>query len=110
MGTINNLILDKASMETAINTFENKKMALENSYLKISNEVRDLDGTWHGEASERFKAQFDALYDNLKQCETVMSNVVSNLKSALSVYEEQEKDQEKRFEGLDQGHAYRPKM
>ena len=61
-------------------------MALENTYLKISNEVRTLDGTYHGEASEKFKAQFDALYKNLQQNETVMSNVIANLKQALTIY------------------------
>lgn len=38
--------------------------------------------------AEKFKAQFDALYKNLQQNETVMSNVVSNLKTALGIYQE----------------------
>ena len=52
MAVIDNLKLTQEEMESAIQTFENKKMALENTYLKISNEVRTLDGTYHGEASE----------------------------------------------------------
>ena len=86
MAVIDNLKITKEEMEQAIQTFENKKMALENAYLKISNEVRTLDGTYHGEASEKFKAQFDALYKNLQQNEVVMSNVISKLKQALNIY------------------------
>ena len=65
MAIIDNLRISKEAMEAAISTFENKKTALENTYLKISNEVRVLDGTYHGEASEKFKSQFDQLYKNL---------------------------------------------
>ena len=65
MAVIDNVKITKEEMEQAIQTFENKKMALENAYLKISNEVRTLDGTYHGEASEKFKAQFEALYKDV---------------------------------------------
>ena len=51
MAIIDNLKMSEEALEQAIQTFETKKLALENSYLKISNEVRTLDGTYHGEAS-----------------------------------------------------------
>lgn len=106
MAIIDNLRMSQEAMQTAITAFENKKMALENSYLKISNEVRTLDSTWHGEASEKFKTQFDALYKNLQQNETVMSNVIANLKSALSVYQEQEEAASNLINSLEEGTVY----
>lgn len=106
MAIIDNLRMSEEALQTAITTFETKKMALENSYLKISNEVRTLDGTWHGEASEKFKTQFDALYKNLQQNETVMTNVISNLKSALSIYQEQENVITQTFNAMEEGTAY----
>ena len=45
MAIIDNLKMSEEALEQAIQTFETKKLALENSYLKISNEVRTLDGT-----------------------------------------------------------------
>lgn len=106
MAIIDNLRMSEEALQTAITTFETKKMALENSYLKISNEVRTLDGTWHGEASEKFKTQFDALYRNLQQNETVMTNVISNLKTALSIYQEQENVITQTFNAMEEGTAY----
>ena len=110
MAVIDNLKITKEEMEQAIQTFENKKIALENAYLKISNEVRTLDGTYHGEASEKFKAQFEALYKNLQQNETVMSNVISKLKQALNIYIPTESDIEKMFTDRDSGTAYQSNL
>ena len=106
MAVIDNLRMSKAAMQEAIHTFEHKKMGLENMYLKISGEVRQLDATWHGEASEKFKSQFEEMYRNLKQNETVMSNVVSNLKTALSTYEAEEAAAEALISSLNEGAAY----
>lgn len=106
MAVIDNLKITKEEMKQAIQTFENKKMALENAYLKISNEVRTLDGTYHGEASEKFKAQFEALYKNLQQNETVMSNVISKLKQALNIYITEEEKIKGLIEDQDEGTAY----
>lgn len=110
MAVIDNLKLTQEEMESAIQTFENKKMALENTYLKISNEVRTLDGTYHGEASEKFKAQFDALYKNLQQNETVMSNVIANLKQALTTYITFIDDATSQANALDVGTAYQSNL
>ncbi len=106
MAVIDNLRMSQEALEEAISTFESKKTALENTYLKISNEVRELDGTWHGEASEKFKTQFEKLYQNLKQNETVMSNVISKLKQALNIYQEQEKVAQNLIDALQEGAAY----
>ena len=106
MAVIDNLRMSKVAMLEAIHRFETKKMGLEIMYLKISNEVRELDGTWHGEASEKFKAQFEELYKNLKQNEEVMSNVVATLKAALATYERGEAAAQAIIRGLDDGVAY----
>ena len=106
MAVIDNLRMSKAAMQEAIHTFETKKMGLENMYLKISNEVRVLDGTWHGEASEQFKSQFEEMYKNLKQNETVMNNVIANLKTALATYEREEAAAEALINGLNEGAVY----
>lgn len=94
------------AFNNAISSFETSKMGLENSYLKISNEVRVLDGTWHGDASEQFKGQFDELYKNLQQTETAMSNVITKLKSALSEFESEESSIQGLINNADTGTAY----
>lgn len=106
MAVIDNLKMSREAMQTAISNFETRKASLENAYLKISNEVRVLDGTYHGEASERFKSQFDQLYKNLQQNETVMSNVIANLKTALSTYEEFEQAAANLINNAEEGIAY----
>ena len=110
MAVIDNLRVSKEALETAITNYETRKTSLENAYLKISNEVRVLSGTWRGEASEKFMSQFDELYKNLQQNETVMSNVISKLKEALSVYEEQETAAEQMAQGLETGTAYQSNL
>jgi len=110
MAVIDNLRMSTEAMRTAINDFNNRKTALENAYLKISNEVRTLDGTWHGEASEKFKGQFDKLYQNLKQNETVMSNVISNLNTALDLYEEFEDQAKTLIQNAAEGNAYQSNL
>lgn len=110
MAVIDNLMMDKEEMESAINAFEMRKVSLENAYLKVSNAVRVLDGTWHGASSEKFKSQFDELYKNLAQCETVMSNVISKVKTALQTYEGKEADVTSKIQGLEEGTAYQPVM
>ena len=110
MAVIDNLRMSKDAMQEAISNFETRKMALENTYLKISNQVRELDSTWHGEASEKFKAQFEDMYKNLKQNETVMSNVISNLKTALSTYEAEETSAEALINSLSEGTAYQSNL
>ena len=86
MAIIDNLKVSEEALQTAISNYETKRVELENTCLKISNEVRVLDGTWHGEASEKFKSQFDEMYNKLKQSDTTMANIVNNLKKALETY------------------------
>jgi WXG100 family type VII secretion target len=106
MATIDNLKVSEESLQNAINNFESRKQALENTYLKISNEVRTLDGTYHGEASEKFKAQFDEMYKYLQQNEQVMENVIENLRKALNIYQSQEESAASAFNAMEEGTAY----
>lgn len=78
------------ALEDAIRNFEMKKNSLEIAYLKISNEVRELGGTWKGESSNKFEAQFDEMYKNLKQTEERMDGAIAKLRTAMQVYQEVE--------------------
>lgn len=106
MAVIDNLKLSKEAMETAISNFETRKAGLENAYLRISNEVRTLDGTWNGEASEKFKAQFETLYQNISQSEQVMTNIIESLRKALAEYTDIEAQASNAFSALDTGTQY----
>ena len=63
---------------------------MQTAYLQMSDAVRTLDGTWNGDASEQFKAQFDSMYKNLSQTEQKMADAVDELTKAAGVYEEVE--------------------
>lgn len=106
MAVIDNLRVSEEAFSRTIQSYETHTMAMENAYLSISNEVRVLDGTYHGAASEKFKSQFDALYQNLKQNRSVMDNVIAKLKEALSTYQDIEEQAKNVFSGLDTGTQY----
>ena len=106
MAIIDNLKMSEEAMQTAITDFKSRKQALENSYLKISNEARTLTASWHGEASRKFTTQFDALYKNLAQNETVMENVIDKVSEALNLYVETENEAEQMLKSLEEGMAY----
>jgi len=106
MAVIDNLKVSREAMQEAISNFETRKMAMENACLKISNEVRELDSTWHGQASETFKAQFDEMYTKLKQNEPAMAEIISDLKKAVDLYEAAEKEAESLINSLDEGRVY----
>lgn len=89
------------ALEDAIKTFETKKMAMENAYLKLSNDVRTLDGSWHGDASEKFKARFDELYKNLQVTEERMDGAIAKLRTAVEVYTEVEEQNKAATDALE---------
>lgn len=104
------LIMSSEALQTAISNYEARKAAMENTYLKISNEVRVLDGAWDGEASEKFKTSYDNLYKNISKTETVMSNIIANLKEALAEYTEASEEAKSLASNLDVGQAYHSQM
>lgn len=106
MAIIDDLKVNEEALQTAITNYEGKRVELENNCLKISNEVRQLDSTWHGEASEKFKSQFDELYNKLKQSDTVMGNIVSNLKKALETYNKAEHEVKIIMDNAEEGTQY----
>lgn len=106
MAIIDNLRVSEEALQAAIANYETKRVELENTCLKISNEVRVLDGAWHGEASEKFKSQFDEMYNKLKQSDTTMANIVSNLKKALETYINVEKAIESVLANAEEGMQY----
>lgn len=89
------------ALEEAIKTFETKKQAMELAYLNLSNDVRTLDGTWHGDASEKFKARFDELYKNLQVTEERMDGAIQKLRTAIQVYQEVEDANKAATDGLE---------
>ena len=100
------LIMSSEALEAAISNYEARKAAMENTYLKISNEVRVLDGTWNGKASEKFKTSFDNLYKNISKTEAVMSNIIAKLKKALEEYQGASKAAKSAAESLDVGTSF----
>lgn len=106
MAIIDNLRISEDALRTAISNYETKRTELENVCLKISNEVRVLDGTWHGEASEKFKSQFDDMYSKLKQSDTSMANIVSKLKQALDTYQKVETEIQNMINQAEEGMQY----
>lgn len=100
------LIMSSEALEAAISNYEARKAAMENTYLKISNEVRVLDGAWDGEASEKFKTSYDNLYKNISKTEAVMSNIITKLKKALEEYRGASDAAKSAAESLDVGTSF----
>lgn len=88
MAVIDNLVMTEEAFATAIASFETRKTELQNAYLKISNEVRQLGTTYKGAAAEAFQSQFETLYNNLQTTEGSMDAIVSTLKQTKGIYEQ----------------------
>lgn len=104
------ILVDKETMQTAITNYKTRKDNLTTTCLRISNEVRELGNTWNGEASEKFENQFQQLFSNMKQNETVMENVINKLEDALKVYEETEEEARSTVDAVDTGTAYQSRL
>ena len=76
---------------------------MQTAYLQMSDAVRTLDGTWNGDASEQFKAQFDSMYNNLKQTEDKMADAIDELMKAFDIYTEAENNIKAQVDALDEG-------
>ena len=106
MALIDNLLVTEEAFGTAIATFENKKTALENAYLKVSNEVRELSNSYKGEAANAFQSNFEQLYSNIKTTETSMQGVIDTLKSVQGIYEKYEESIKALISQLEEGMGY----
>ena len=100
------VVLTTEALEAAISNYEARKAAMENTYLKISNEVLALDGVWKGKASEQFKASYRELYKNISDTDTVMSNIIKHLKESLSEYQGASERSKSAAENLDVGTSF----
>ena len=58
-------------LRSTVAKYNTQKAQLQTAYLQMSNAVRTVDGSWNGDASEAFKAQFDQLYKNIEQTEAL---------------------------------------
>lgn len=94
--------LDVAAVEAAIANYESKKMSMENAYLQISNDVRELGASWTGASSQTFQDRFNDLYKNLKSTEERVDEGIKVLKSVIATYEETEANATAGIEGLDE--------
>lgn len=106
--------INKEVMQTAINNYKTSKGETVSTIFKMSDAVRTMDQAWDGTASERFKSQFNTMFNNLRQCEEKVDQFITNLEGVLSSYESTEVDVQGLFEDLDEGTAYsndiRPSM
>ena len=66
-------------MQSTATQLQSYSSQMENAYLKMSNVVRELDGTWNGDASEAFKNQFNTFYANISKTEVAMADAVTEL-------------------------------
>ena len=94
-----------AALEEAINTFENKKNAMANAYLRIYRTVHGLESTWKGDSSNRFEQRFEEMYKNLEVTEERMDHAISKLRTALETYEELEALLKGKADNLDAGNT-----
>jgi WXG100 family type VII secretion target len=90
-------------LRSAANKFSTCQQELQTAYLTMSNAVRALDGSYDGDASEAFKAQFDAMYKNIEQTQDKVQDAVDELKKAADIYDEVEQTLAGTFNSLDTG-------
>jgi len=83
--------------------FKTYQNTLKVAYLTMSDAVRHLDASWNGEASETFKAQFDAMYANLSQTEEKMDDAIDELTKAHDLYEDVEAAVKAQADALETG-------
>lgn len=91
------------ALNSAIKDFQGKRDSMENSYLKISNVVRELNTTWRGSSANKFSDQFNELYKNLSQTREQMDNAISKLEQARNIYQETEEAVGVMTESLEEG-------
>ncbi len=90
-------------LQATANQFKSYQSNLQTAYLTMSDAVRSLDTTWNGEASEQFKAQFDAMYKNLSQTEEKMNDAIEELLQAHDIYQEAEDAIKGQVDALEEG-------
>lgn len=105
-----NLKVSEEAFNAAINNFNNSKIALQSCYTSIHKYVMDLQTTWKGEANSTFTQKFEELYKNVEKTETVMDNVISKLKQALGMYQEQDEQAKTLYSATEVGTEYKSNL
>ena len=90
-------------LRDAVGKFKNNQQQLQMAYLQMSNAVRTVDGTWNGDASEAFKAQFDQMYKHIEETEAKVQDAIDELTNAAQIYDEVEQTNQQIFANLDVG-------
>lgn len=89
-----------------ISALEAKKTEMLMDALQITQAVFNLDGTYDGQASEAFKAEWNDMYQQLKQNDDKMQEVIDDLKQGLETYIQQEEAARSAMSSLDTGSSY----
>lgn len=100
------LKIDEGAFENAIKNFETRKMSMQVAYLSIYTDIHELEGVWKGANSDAFRSKFGELFNNIKQIEQVMDNIVSMLRSILSTVGSTESGLTSSFSNVDAFKGY----
>ena len=92
-----------SELREAVSKYNTCKGQLQTAYLQMSNAVRTVDGTWNGDASEAFKAQFQQMYNNIEKTEPKVQDAVDELTKAAEIYDEIESANQQTFANLEVG-------
>ncbi len=90
-------------LRNAVSKYNTQKGQLQTAYLQMSNAVRQVDGSWNGDASEAFKQQFEQLYKNIEQTEAKVQDAVDEMSKAAEIFDEVEQANQPAFQNLDVG-------
>ena len=90
-------------LRNAVTKYNTQKAQLQTAYLQMSNAVRQVDGSWNGDASEAFKAQFEQMYKNIEQTEAKVQDAVDEMTKAAEIFDEVEQENQTAFQNLDVG-------
>ncbi len=97
------LLVSTEEMTATATQFKSFCQEMQVAYLTMSDAVRTLDGSWDGDASEQFKANFEKMYTNLKMTEDKMNDAVDEMLKAAELFDEVENSIKTAAAGLDVG-------
>lgn len=103
MADTNNTRVSIEALSEAITTFDNKKMAMENAYLKIYRSVGELGDSWIGSSSQKFNDKFEQMYKNLETVSNQVDTAVQKIRLAIQEYEATEEATQSAINALEQG-------
>lgn len=72
------------AFEEAISQFNGCMSELQNAYLQMTNTVFQLDGSWNGEASEKFKKKFRDLAARLSTSDGTIDKAIKDIQMVIA--------------------------